>query len=182
MPWSYLESAEFDVRGRWIASLLPDISGLCLMDINCGRKPLLLNHLQETIGRYIGNDINMDPKELSDGRVFQLTAVSDDLLPELYCNEDVDMILVLGDGAGKHVEEEAESKTLADSFTALVNYHESEWIVHEAACYLDDRHAILSNRQLLLLEKGYNVHLHSQLTFGESRLCNRKLFIYRRNH
>jgi hypothetical protein len=141
MALEYLDTPELDPRLLVIAGYLAKrISGKCIADINCGSSRIL-KYLPETYLKYNGNDTNTIGRKI--GEKTYISRETDQEFVQNIKNSPVDILLLLGHGAGHLGTSVLESQTLTASVIQIIKDHKPEIIVLEACSIYAERYKVL---------------------------------------
>ena len=152
--WEQFDFAQLDGRLMLIAGYLANkIEGKRILDLNCGKAPLL-RFLPQTWAQYIGTDTDEAQIEFCRQRYPGIFYVaSDDCLPTI---SGVDILLVLGYAA---LLNRQESQTLHLSIVNIATQYRPESVVIDAWFDLPDE-CQLSPVRWQLIEQGYSLAYH----------------------
>jgi len=154
MAWSYLWTEEFDKRAKIVAELLKGkTKGQFIIDLDCGIVSVG-RYLEKDWANYYGNDLNYEYIELS--KHFNLPNSEFDNIPDHLVEPKVcDILICLGEGAGKFTGVPLESYTIFDKIHSIIHNCVPSYVIIESIREFEDKFKLLTKHKEFLEERGY---------------------------
>ena len=183
MTWEYLQTEELDLRLKIIAAYLKGkTKDRVIVDLDCGTARLI-KFLEKNFKLYYGNDVNEELIEIARGygiKNSEFVVLPDNRVTEKI--NEIDILLMLGYGAGEYVRNDVESETLADSFKNLVAKFSPKIVIVEGIDLWERNYKAYSQIKKFLKEKGYLLDYETYLQIGDvpDEVYRRRIFFFQK--